>query len=207
MTELRNEPESIEIVRPWNGQAEDRYVFITLVLMLGLSVFLLKWLYPNKDSDHIKIPNEIRQQLTALSNSAEEILMIEELDGVRPSLQTLKEMAIAPFDQVQLSGMAEIEWLQIENCFFGLAQLDSNINESSDAFFQLLLAFDTDVPTNKTHNENHNHIAIQPDNQNYVIGWRLLDSRQASDLKLKIQGDCPATINSAQWKFFTPSSE
>ncbi|MFC3149794.1 hypothetical protein ACFOEK_02005 [Litoribrevibacter euphylliae] len=201
----------VEEVTPWNGKLENRFVFLTLCLMFSLAVILLHWLYPSKNTERVKIPNEIRQQLTSLSNAAEEILLLKELEGTQPSLQSLQDMGIAPFSQIQLASMAELEWFQKPNCFIGFGQLNKDDNQFPEKYFQLQLSFKQSPAnlTSATHGHDHNQASSTEQSvQPYYTSWRFLESTEfKSVFENTANSECHSQSDAEPWHVFSLMTE
>ena len=143
---------TVEHIPAWNGKKEDKYVFSFLLAVFVIAALLMQWLYPKDKVVVEKIPHDIRQQLTALSNAAEEILLLTEIADQAPSLLELQEMAVPPFAKVPLNTMTQLHWSQPGQCFIGYGALseasetstpETSISKTDNVrFFQLLLSFE-----------------------------------------------------------------
>lgn len=109
-----------ETVHPFDGKREDKYVFSSIVAILFLAGILLFTLYPATKIDNAKAPKEIRQTLTELSNAAEEIGMIAEMEGALPSLQTLMEFSLEPIAPSPLANKAKWRWVKDDETYVGV---------------------------------------------------------------------------------------
>jgi len=112
---------NIEQVPAWNGNKEDKVVFSAIIAILVIATALL-WLRHQENTVHsIVIPKAITQSLTELSNAAEEIIMMQSLEGLQPSLNELKELDIAPFAPERLTNKLDLHWQQFHHCFIATA--------------------------------------------------------------------------------------
>ena len=71
------------------------FALIGAILLLAAS--LMVWLYPPQSWTDDRVPNPLRQDLTALSNAAEELRLLTELEQRQPDLAELVELGITPF--------------------------------------------------------------------------------------------------------------
>ena len=113
---------SVEVVPPWNNRVEDRLVFALIGAILLLAASLMVWLYPPQSWTDDRVPNPLRQDLTALSNAAEELRLLTELEQRQPDLAELIELGITPFASNPLSNSLPVLWQQFDNCFLGTVQ-------------------------------------------------------------------------------------
>lgn len=55
--------------------------------------------------------------MMSLTNAAEELSLIRELEGRIPNLETIESMGIAPFTKDLLAQSEPLQWLQYKECF------------------------------------------------------------------------------------------
>lgn len=145
-----------EVVPPWNNRIEDRLVFSLVAVILIIASALMLWLYPSQNEADKRVPKPLLHDLTALGIAAEEILILQDLEGEVPAVAELVEMGITPFASDGLSDANSISWTQQEACIVGTKTIDS-------ADFQLRLLW------------------LNPDQPpGYELNWRQLDGQQTT---------------------------
>jgi len=206
---------TVEHIPAWNGKKEDKYVFSFLLAVFVIAALLMQWLYPKDKVTAEKIPHDIRQQLTALSNAAEEILLLTEMADQAPSLLELQEMAVPPFAKVPLNTMTQLHWSQPGQCFIGYGALseasENSISETTKSktnnnrFFQLLLSFEpllsvkaelarAESAHSATAHE-HGHSPL------FFTHWRLMDAKNNDQAESQTHAlNCQQALAQADWQ-------
>ena len=211
---------TVEHIPAWNGKKEDKYVFSFLLAVFVIAALLMQWLYPKDKVTAEKIPHDIRQQLTALSNAAEEILLLTEMTDQAPSLLELQEMTVPPFAKVPLNTMTQLHWSQPGQCFIGYGALsepsetstpetstsDTAISKTNNVrFFQLLLSFEPllSVKTELARAEaahsatahEHGHSPL------FFTYWRLMDAKNNDQAEGQTHAlNCQQVLAQTDWQ-------
>ena len=216
---------TVEHIPAWNGKKEDKYVFSFLLAVFVIAALLMQWLYPKDKVTAEKIPHDIRQQLTALSNAAEEILLLTEMADQAPSLLELQEMAVPPFAKVPLNTMTQLHWSQPGQCFIGYGAL-SEASETSTSettksktnnnrFFQLLLSFEpllsvkaetarAELARAELARAESAHSATAHEHGHsplFFIHWRLMDAKNNDQAESQTHAlNCQQALAQTDWQ-------
>ena len=145
----------VEVIRPADGIVENRIVLLSVISILVFASSLMFWLYPVQKSNEVLIPKGLHAHLTSLSNAADEITMMMELDMGVPTLSDLVDLEIAPFTPNAIQSLPDIVWKQTNQCFVG----DTHIKQSH---YQIRLIFD--------------------ESNQASTGWRIADQLSLSEL-------------------------
>ena len=186
---------TVEHIPAWNGKKEDKYVFSFLLAVFVIAALLMQWLYPKDKVVVEKTPQDIRQQLTALSNAAEEILLLTEMTGQAPSLLELQEMAVPPFAKVPLNTMTQVHWSEPGPCFIGYGQLNEPADTTSKRFFQLFLSFESRLSVQTTSAHTHEAPTL------FFTHWRLMDAKNNDQAESQTHAlNCQQALAQTDWQ-------
>lgn len=152
--------ESIK-VQPWSGKLEDRLVVSLIIAILLVATILLNALHPSQEDDYLITPKPIRQVLTELSVTAEELALMLDF-GESVDLTTLVKAGISPFAD-KLSGTGQFVWQQNGACYIGELVL-------TDTSYQTRL-----ILTSKTMASTDSGSKVSE----YVLQWREFEGLDA----------------------------
>ena len=116
-----------QTIEPLNGRQETRWCLLALaiVLLLGaLGISMNQAPVPEK-RQHLSLSVDDKAMLLNLSNAITEIRFIQQLDGTWPSITSLTEQLIPPFDQLEENSSRQslYQWSTPEaGCYLAISQ-------------------------------------------------------------------------------------